>query len=176
VLIGANIFEALLLTFLLDEHSSFSFLVPLNQLFERYVYEIVKASFQRNTSVIYQGPIKFLGSVDRNPIFELKPDISVVKNNDVLMIFDAKYKEITDTKSISQADIYQMLAYSVKFRRNQITLVYPKFIGNLQDKFELFRISIPKYDEILTIRIIQIDIENGNDPLITQFSKQFQVN
>jgi 5-methylcytosine-specific restriction enzyme subunit McrC len=114
--------------------------------------------------------------VDRNPIFELKPDISVVKNNDVLMIFDAKYKEITDTKSISQADIYQMLAYSVKFRRNQITLVYPKFIGNLQDKFELFRISIPKYDEILTIRIIQIDIENGNDPLITQFSKQFQVN
>jgi 5-methylcytosine-specific restriction enzyme subunit McrC len=152
---------------------TFSFLVPLNQLFERYIFEMLKVTAEPDVCIKYQGPVSFLGYLDGKKSFQLKPDISIIKNEQVLMIFDAKYKEIIDAEGnnlVSQSDIYQMLAYSVKYHCNQIVLVYPKMLGCSQDKFELFTIEIPTYNGALTIRVVQVDLELDTGPKLSQFT------
>jgi len=147
------------------------FLVPLNDLFEKYVFKILKDTAESDAIFLPQGPIRYLGRLSGTNVFGLKPDISMMKNDQVLMIFDAKYKEIIDDKSVSQSDIYQMLAYSVRFNCNQVVLVYPKMIECDKDDFELFHIEIPKESSVLVIRIIQINLECDIDFTINQFSQ-----
>ncbi len=141
---------------------TFSFLVPLNQLFERYIFKILQEALASDVSIKYQGPVNYLGYSDGEKIFQLRPDISMIKNDQVIMIFDAKYKEIIDAKGnnlVSQSDIYQVLAYSVQYNCNLIFLVYPKMLGSNKDNLELFNINIPKGNEILVIKIIQVNLE-----------------
>jgi 5-methylcytosine-specific restriction endonuclease McrBC regulatory subunit McrC len=60
--------------------------------------------------------------------FLLIPDMSLARNNDVLMIFNAKYMEVFSEEgniSLSQDDVYKMLTYSIRFNFNQIKFVYP---------------------------------------------------
>lgn len=159
---------------------TFSFLIPVNQLFERYVYELLKQTADPGACVKYQGPTKFLGRLDGKNAFQLRPDISIMKNDLVFMIFDAKYKEIIDPAGdnlVSQSDIYQMLAYSVRYNCNHIVLAYPKMMGCDQNSLELFKIEIPKENGILVIKIIQINVECEVGFTINQLSqylRQFQ--
>lgn len=153
---------------------TFSFLVPLNQLFERYIFEMLKDTVEPDVCVKYQGPVSYLGYLDGKKTFQLKPDISLMRVDEVLMIFDAKYKEIIDAEGnnlVSQSDIYQMLAYSVKYCCNQIILVYPRMMGCSQEAFELFSIEIPKENGVLTIKIIQVNLEFDINLTINQLSQ-----
>lgn len=152
---------------------TFSFLVPLNQLFEKYVYEILKNSMRQGVNVKYQGPIRYLGNANGERLFQLKPDISLVKDDQVIMIVDAKYKEVLDAEGgalISQSDIYQMLAYSVRYSCNQIILAYPKMIGECRKDFQLLNVEIPLEDSILTVKAVQIDLECDTSTLIERLT------
>ncbi len=153
---------------------SFSFLVPLNRLFERFVFELLQATINSDIYFKYQGPLSYLGHINGTMTFQLKPDISMMKRNQVLMIFDAKYKEVIDAEGnqrILQNDIYQMLAYSVKYHCNQIALIYPKMMGSGQENLELFSVEIPKENGILSIKVIQIDLESGISSTINKLSQ-----
>lgn len=150
--------------------STFSFLVPVNKLFEYMVYKLLKDAAFPDVNVQYQKPFRYLGTMNGQNSFLLIPDMSLVRNNDVFMIFDAKYKEVFSVEgniSISQDDIYQMLAYSIKYNCNQIVLVYPKMLGVNEDKALLCDIKIPKNDSMLTIKAIQIDLENDIKELVS---------
>lgn len=152
---------------------TFSFLVPLNQLFERYVFQMLNESMGPDLCIKYQGPINYLGYLDGKKTFQLKPDITIIKNEQVLMILDAKYKEVIDAEGnnhISQSDIYQMLAYSVKYKCNQIVLIYPEMMGCRRDEFELFRIEIPKENGVLNISIVQINLEMDKSLVMGQLA------
>ncbi len=146
---------------------TFSFLVPLNQLFEMLIFKTLKEAVGTEVSVIYQGPSNHLGIVNGKKNYHLRPDISVIKDDRVVMILDAKYKEAIDVVGnylVSQSDIYQMLAYSVRYKCNNIVLVYPKMMGNKCDNMEIFRVEIPKDDnQVLDIRIVQVDLESDID-------------
>lgn len=153
---------------------TFSFLVPLNQLFERYVLQILEESLEPDLRIEYQGPIGFLGYSNGKKDFQLKPDISIIKNEHVFMILDAKYKEVLDAEGndhISQSDVYQMLAYSVKYQCERIVLVYPGMMGCSMDKYELFKIKIPKENGVLNIGIIQINLENDRKLVMNQLKE-----
>lgn len=152
------------------DESTFSFLVPVNKLFEYMVYKLLNDAAFPDFNVQYQKPFRYLGTMNGHNSFLLIPDISLVRNDDVLMIFDAKYKEAFSDEgniSLSQNDIYQMLAYSIRYNCNQIVLVYPKMLGATEDKALLCDINIPKNDGVLTIKAIQIDLENGIEDLVS---------
>jgi len=152
------------------DESTFSFLVPVNKLFECMVYKLLNDAAFPDINVQYQEPLRYLGTMNGQSSFLLKPDMSLVRNDDVLMIFDAKYKEVfseVGNISLSQDDIYQMLAYSIRYNCNQIVLVYPKLLGTTEDKGLLCDIKIPKNDSMLTIKAIQINLENDIKELVS---------
>lgn len=141
---------------------TFSFMVPLNQLYERYLYEILKNAVGSLVNVKYQGPVRYLGRSNGDGAFLLRPDITLMKDGRVVMILDAKYKEPMDTEGrmlVSQSDIYQMLAYSIRYDCNQVVLVYPKMMRDDRKVFELANITIPKKNRALSIRVIMLDLE-----------------
>jgi len=60
--------------------------------------------------------------------FNLRPDI-VLKDRDGIIVMDTKWKILSENVrnfGISQADMYQMYAYSKKYSASKITLLYPQ--------------------------------------------------
>lgn len=159
---------------------TFSFLIPVNQLFERYVFKMLSGINleKMGYTVMYQSPVRSLGYIDGKEYYKLRPDISVVKGNQVMVIFDAKYKEIIDADGnnlVLQSDIYQMLAYSVKYNCNQIVLVYPWMLGCRNNNSELFTIEISKGNGVLVIKVMQIDLESDVEDVKKELSQFCQI-
>lgn len=147
---------------------TFSFLVPLNQLFERYLYDTIELNKTKDINFKYQGPISYLAMQNDAKIMQLKPDITILDNDKVKYIIDAKYKEvdILDGKpKVLQSDIYQMIAYSIRYECNNIALVYPKFLGDSEENIVLSEISIDNYDKQINIILLKIDLEKNRKSL-----------
>ncbi len=112
----------------------FAFLLPMEYVFEDFIFgfiekelEAVKAKSQRSDTYLDEGKA-----------FNLKPDLWL-KTNYKSLIADTKYKivyseEKDPKKGISQNDLYQMLAYAVRFEVNEIILFYPNTIKKVQNK------------------------------------------
>lgn len=61
--------------------------------------------------------------------FALRPDLVVTRDDGSTVILDTKWKKLINDRSknygISQADMYQMYAYSKKYQTSEIWLLYP---------------------------------------------------
>ena len=73
----------------------------------------------------------------------MMPDI-VLQRGDCTLILDTKWKrlipEAQDPKrGISQADVYQMMAYAAAYEASAVALIYPHSDGNAE--FDLLRIG-----------------------------------
>lgn len=147
---------------------TFSFLVPLNKLFEYYLYKILYNNASNNLKVNYQGPVNYLAKKENKRFMKLEPDIILTEEENIKYILDAKYKEIVDIKdniNLLQADIYQMLAYGVRYECNNIALVYPKFLEDKDESIEISDILIKNKEEEICIKLLKINLED--DPEIT---------
>ena len=103
--------------------------------------------------------------LDVGESFKLKPDLWL-EMNEKSVIADAKYKiiysdEKDPKKGISQSDLYQMLAYAVRFEVDEIILFYPNTIKQAQEEETELTIKDALADgkEIL-IRAFQLPIIN----------------
>lgn len=107
----------------------FAFLLPMEYVFEDFIYgfidkeiEEVKAKSQKK---------KYL---DETGDFTMKPDL-VLNVNNKMIIADTKYKMVYDDSvdkknGISQNDLYQMIAYAIRFKAHEIKLLYPNSVKN----------------------------------------------
>ena len=125
----------------------FAFLIPTEKLFEDFLFGFIKDEFQNTNDVLNiesqgdgfgkQKPLaQHFKSSDPKPknAFGLKPDIYIHKTNEDL-ILDSKYKVIYDKEEAKEydrkksgvgiADVYQMLAYTVKLDVKTCHLLYP---------------------------------------------------
>nr|WP_299344246.1 hypothetical protein [Allomuricauda sp.] len=112
----------------------FAFLLPMEYVFEDFIFgfidkelEDVGAKSQRSNTYL-----------DEDKIFSLKPDLWL-KTDQKTLIADTKYKivysdEKDPKKGISQSDLYQMLAYAVRFEVAEIILFYPNTIKQGQEQ------------------------------------------
>ena len=139
----------------------FAFLLPMEYVFEDFIFgfidkeiESIKAKAQR--SDIY---------LDEGKTFNLKPDLWL-KTNDKSLIADTKYKiiysdELDPKKGISQNDLYQMLAYAIRFQVDEIILFYPNTIkGNQDNSTELKVKDDLANGKEISIRAFQLPILN----------------
>lgn len=136
------------------KHEVESFLIDMNDLFEKYIYKILKKIYG-NKNIKYQENNKFLLTDtlnSKNKKINLRPDI-ILEGENGRTIIDTKWK-ITD-KFINPADAYQMNAYIDNIdNSNEVILLFPKCKNN--DRIVRDFIFNKKEDKILKIRTIDI--------------------
>ena len=110
----------------------FAFLLPMDYVYEDFIYGFI----QKEIDSVSVKPQKVDTYLDEEGAFNLKPDIYITLGNRFL-IADTKYKivysnDLDPKNGISQSDIYQMLAYAVRFKVDKIILFYPNSVLNQQ--------------------------------------------
>ncbi|MCF0259905.1 MAG: McrC family protein [Erysipelotrichaceae bacterium] len=146
------------------QNNSRALLFPMERLYESYVAQQMKKVFTPDGwDVSSQDKGYYLFTEPRRQ-FALRPDI-VCKKDSRTVIMDTKWKRLIDNErknyGISQSDMYQMYAYSKKYRTSEIWLLYP------------LNEDMRNHDEIrfdsgdgTTVRIHFIDLENIEDSLM----------
>lgn len=108
--------------------TSRALLFPMEKVYEDYVAMYMKKIFGKdgwNVSTQDKGYYLFEEPRKR---FKLRPDI-VIKKGSRVVVLDTKWKRLNkdagNNYGISQADMYQMYAYSKKYKTSDIWLLYP---------------------------------------------------
>jgi len=118
-------------------HEAPGLLFDMNKLFERYVLGLEQDSCADGCYVYAQGPMEYLADRNGEGAFQLAPDITVWRTTpafpegSIIKIADAKWKRLNPQKQnlgIDPADIYQLLAYSVRYGCGRLELVYPRSV------------------------------------------------
>ncbi|PTN01873.1 McrC family protein [Mangrovibacterium marinum] len=138
----------------------FAFLLPMEYLFEDFVFGFINREL-KEINVKSQVSSTHL---DEGKIFGLKPDlcISTVTKR---FIADTKYKiaysDKNDPKNgVSQNDLYQMVAYAIRFNIQDIVLLYPNMLKTRQNGMSGMQII----DKLATDK--EINISSHQLPII----------
>ena len=134
--------------------NNFCLLLPMEVVFEEFIFGIIETYFKHRKPNA-QGT----GFLTEERVFQIKNDI--ILQNPKLVI-DTKYKirhKKDSKKGISQTDMYQMLAYSIRREIDQVLLIYPKKNGEEKSGMDIFTIA-DKFasDRLITIKAADIDI------------------
>ena len=139
----------------------FAFLLPMEYVFEDFIFGFIDKELE-NVKAKTQRSDKYL---DEAKAFNLKPDLWL-KTQEKSLIADTKYKivysdEKDPKKGISQSDLYQMLAYAVRFKVDEIILFYPNTVKqNQEEQTELIIRDALANDKEISIRAFQLPIIN----------------
>jgi len=98
-----------------------SFVVDMNNVFELYIYNVLKESIQHPFIVKREPKITLFNDVDE---YIIKPDYVIMdkKNSEVLVVADAKYKERPTTD-----DFQQLITYIERFNAKLGLLICPSW-------------------------------------------------
>jgi len=140
----------------------FAFLLPMEYVFEDFIFGFIDKELESITAKAQRSD-KYL---DEDKTFQLKPDL-FLKTEKKSLIADTKYKivysdEKDPKKGISQTDLYQMLAYAVRFDVDEIILFYPNTIRDNQGNSTEFKLK----DELaagkeISIKAFQLPVLNS---------------
>lgn len=103
-------------------------LFPMEKVFEAYVARNLKrVLIGLDWEVSTQDKGYYLFDSPRQ--FALRPDIVITRDDGSRIVLDTKWKALSNNPrqnyGISQADMYQMYAYSKKYKTSEIWLLYP---------------------------------------------------
>ena len=109
-------------------NNSRALLFPMEKVYESYVAKYLKKILREvGWEVSSQDKGYYLFMEPRHK-FALRPDI-VCKRENRIVIMDTKWKNLNNNESanygISQSDMYQMYAYSKKYKTSEVWLLYP---------------------------------------------------
>jgi len=139
----------------------FAFLLPMEYVFEDFIFGFIDKELEKVTAKAQRSDTY----LDEGKAFNLKPDLWL-KTDDKSLITDTKYKivysdEADPKKGISQNDLYQMLAYAVRFEVDEIILFYPNTIKRSQEEeTELTIKDALANGKEISIRAFQLPIIN----------------
>lgn len=111
-------------------HHYYALIFDMNLVFEKYVARLLRNSLSEYS---FESQANLNLASDHEPVFKytrtkkhMIPDIIVRENGKSFAIIDTKYKPNLSKGYISNADTYQMLAYSVANESDRAVLLYPK--------------------------------------------------
>ena len=127
--VGLFLFNHGLATFA-GEHVNRALLFPMEKVFEDFVVDAFRR-YQRQYQVRAQAPQRSFAKLGDAKAFVMKPDIALMRDDDVRFVLDAKWKAVNgkaaDPKhDIVQSDIYQLYSYGRKFGCRTVALIYPR--------------------------------------------------
>lgn len=85
------------------------YLMDMNVVFQEFVTQALRDALQTSAAVFGE---RWIRSLDDGSRIHLKPDLVWRERNRCVFVGDAKYKRIVDDR-IPNADLYQLLAYSI---------------------------------------------------------------
>lgn len=146
-------------------------LFEMNALFEEYVGRLIaRALAGTGLTVSLQGGRLFCLSAQDSgrALFQTRPDILIRRGGRVIHVIDTKWKRISaridDPKQgVSQADVYQMMAYAQLYDAPRLTLLYPHHPGLGSEDAVHGRYAITGHATIL--ETASIDVANSTDML-----------
>ena len=181
-----------------SNNQSYCFLFPTEKLFEKFIGKFIEEKFKNNDMKIklQEDGISLVDEIIMNgkPIknsncFAVKPDIicedTINKKNYIL---DTKYKEVKSFDevketaisdivkgNIKQNDLYQMIAYAIKYNSDKVCLIYPQYLGESNDEIMLilkFNYEDNKHIDIQLARVpFAAANENGIPNMELQLGK-----
>jgi 5-methylcytosine-specific restriction enzyme subunit McrC len=143
-------------------------LFPMNDLFEKYIAVLLRRALaDRGIEVIDQGGHRaclgaFTGEhLESGDVFRTKPDLILRRNGQTRVIIDTKWKRLAadplDRKrGVSQADVYQLMAYARLYPANELMLLYPGKPG--EPAGERQRFGIAGGTECLRIATVDVSL------------------
>jgi 5-methylcytosine-specific restriction enzyme subunit McrC len=140
---------------------TFSFLVPLNLLFETYVAKILDKYNELEAKFNYHSPQYFLGTEGSKKVFQLEPDFTIMYKEKCLCILDTKYKypyNASGEISIATSDLYQMTTYAYRYDCRNVILIYPLFIGQRNKDVVISEYILHGGMGDIALKVMQIDI------------------
>ena len=133
----------------------------MEYVFEDFIFGFIDKELEKVTAKAQRSDTY----LDEGKAFNLKPDLWI-KTDHKSLIADTKYKivysdEKDPKKGISQNDLYQMLAYAVRFEVNEIILFFPNTIkqGQVEETELTIKDALAGGKEI-SIRAFQLPIIN----------------
>ena len=142
-------------------------LFEMNTLFEEYVGRLVsRALAGTRHQVKLQGGRKYCLTGEGGQLFQTKPDILISLDGRIVHVIDTKWKRISSQiedrkQGVSQADVYQMMAYAHLYDAPRLTLLYPHHAGLSQHDGVQSRFKITGRENI--IETASIDVAKGSD-------------
>ena len=140
----------------------YALLFEMNVLFEEYVGRLLaRALAGTDLRVTAQGgrlDCLFEGVIGR---FRTRPDLIARQRDRIAFIIDTKWKRITriddPKRGVSQADVYQLMAYGQLYRCPHVMLLYPHH-GGLPPDPVLQRYSIAKPAAPESLYVATVDV------------------
>ena len=145
------------------DSTSRALLFPMESVYESYVAQQIRKIFcPDGWEVSSQDKGHYL-FVEPKRQFALRPDI-VLEMDGRTVIMDTKWKSLVNNErinyGISQADMYQMYAYSKKYKTSEIWLLYP-INDDMRDHTDI------RFDsgDGTTVNVFFVDVANIEDSL-----------
>ena len=150
---------------------TFSYLIPLNLLFEFFVFKLVRKSLIKESyRVLYQKPTKNLACNNDEKVLYQRPDIVVKIGDETIMILDAKYTNLFKDKKFnpSDANVYQLLSYAINYNCKNLFIVSPYYLGG--EKIDELKSCyvIKNNNNDIKLKFIQLDITQNSKNLIME--------
>ena len=154
-------------------------LFPMNDLFEKYIAALMrKALAGGGIEVVDQGGHRAClgaftgGHLESGDVFRTKPDIILRQSGRLLAIIDTKWKKLAtnalDRKhGVSQADVYQLMAYARLYPTRELMLLYPSIPGELCGEREPFGVAGGSE----RLAIATIDVSQSEDEVTRRIAK-----
>jgi 5-methylcytosine-specific restriction enzyme subunit McrC len=115
----------------------FALLFDMNALFERYVEKLLAPiAGAAGLRLVGQGGARSCLHPEsgESALFATYPDLQLVAGGATRLVIDTKWKKLADAAidrkmGVSQADLYQMMAYSQLYSCDRLVLLYPHHAG-----------------------------------------------
>lgn len=147
---------------LMGDTQGLSLLFPMEKLFESYVARWLRKQLPSGYHLQAQPRRHYLSLHDNKNMFRLEPDLLIHRQSDqTAWVLDTKWKRLNSEEKarnygISQADMYQMLAYGNTYLQGKgsLYLIYPSW--------EKFQFALPPFHlpGQIQLEVIPFDIEN----------------
>jgi 5-methylcytosine-specific restriction enzyme subunit McrC len=147
-------------------------LFEMNTLFEEYIGRLVtRALAGTEFRVRLQGGREYCLTAqdDGRKVFQTRPDILIWRGADVVHVIDTKWKRISSRiddpkQGVSQADVYQMMAYAHLYEAPRLTLLYPHHSGLGEAEGVQGHFWISGRETVL--ETASVDVSNGEDIIL----------
>jgi|GEM_PF-379797 len=138
-----------------DVQSNFSFLLPMERVFEDFVAGFVQKHFPEWEAVVQKSIPLATGSNNRT--LHARPDIWLPRHRTVL---DTKYKRVDAPdllRQIPATDIYQLFAYAVALQVPQVHLLYVSAGSFGSETIRLLQAEHPVFIHAHTLPVVLTD-------------------
>ncbi len=155
-------------------------LFPMNDLFESYVASLLRRALaETEIEVTEQGGLKYClgewreGEACEGRLFQTRPDILLRRGGEIVSIVDTKWKAISEPfegkGGVSQADVYQLMAYARIYDCDHLMLLYPSAPGGAEGERKSFGMTAGTE----RLRIAQVDIARSREVAIQSLGRLF---